>query len=131
METTNSNDFIAPIPHQIEADWHEKWGPLLVGFPLNVMYAHVHEPTIVAARYEPDLATFSESDAVREMTYRNPKGGDYSVRVVLHKDSGVLETFKYRGEDLVATASGHDFDSAMMHTTAVGIQNDELVTILR
>lgn len=90
-----------------EFHWDEKWGPLLAGFPLNILYAHVHErhgrePTIFTASYEPDLATFSESDAVREMTYRNPKGGDYSVRVVLHKDSGVLEAFKYRGEELVA-----------------------------
>lgn len=29
------------IPQQIEADWHEKWGPLLEGFPLNILFAAI------------------------------------------------------------------------------------------
>jgi hypothetical protein len=35
----SNGDFVACVPHQIEADWDEKWGPLLAGFPVNIMYA--------------------------------------------------------------------------------------------
>ena len=34
-------DFIACVPQKIEADWDKKWGPLLVGFPLNILYTFV------------------------------------------------------------------------------------------
>ena len=34
-------NFFACIPHQIEADWDEKWGPLLEGFPLNILYVGI------------------------------------------------------------------------------------------
>ena len=37
----SNGDFIACVPQQIKADWDEKWGPLLAGFPLNIMYACV------------------------------------------------------------------------------------------
>ena len=36
-----NGSFIACVPHQIEADWDEKWGPPLAGFPINIMYACV------------------------------------------------------------------------------------------
>ena len=39
----SNGDFIACVPHQIEDEWHEKWGPLLAGFPVNIMYACVRE----------------------------------------------------------------------------------------
>ena len=39
----SNGDFIACVPHQIEADWDEKWGPLLAGFPLNMVYAQTAE----------------------------------------------------------------------------------------
>jgi hypothetical protein len=130
--------FIACIPHQIEADWDEKWGPLLAGFPPNIMFACVQRAESdqskmlgITACYEPDLATFRETKKTRTMTYRNSEGGTYRVRVVLHKASGRLETFKYKGQKLVAYASGLNFESAMVHTTLVGIQKDELVRVIR
>jgi len=53
------------------------------------------------------------------------------VRVVLNKASARLETFKYKGKKLIARASGMSFDSAMVHTTLVGIEKDERGTVIR
>lgn len=71
----------------------------------------------ITARYEPDLATFCETEKARELTYFNREGGTYRVRVVMDKASGLLETFKYRGKKLLVYASGLDLDNAMLHTT--------------
>ena len=38
---------------------------------------------------------------------------------------GGIETFKYRGSELIREASGPDFQSAMIHTTAGGLAPDE------
>jgi hypothetical protein len=135
----SNGDFIACVPHQIEADWDEKWGPLLAGFPLNIMYACVQRAEsdqnkilgIITASYEPALGTFRETKKTRTMTYFNREGGTYSVRVVLDRASGRLETFKYKGEKLVACATGRDFESVMVQTTLVGIERDEPVTVIR
>ena len=134
----SNGDFIACIPHEIEADWHEKWGPLLAGLPLNIMYACVQRAESdqtkmlgITACYEPALGTFRETKKTRELTYLNREGGIYRVRVVLNIKSGRLETFKYKGRKLVACASGRDFDSAMVHTTLAGIEQDEQVTMIR
>ena len=32
----NWMDFLASIPHEIQADWDAKYAPLLAGFPLNL-----------------------------------------------------------------------------------------------
>ena len=85
----------------------------------------------ITACYEPDLATFRETKKTRAMTYRNSGGGTYSVRVVLNKASGRLETFKYKSKKLVACASGPDFESVMVHTTLAGIEKDERVRVVR
>ena len=130
--------FIACVPQKIEADWDEKWGPLLAGLPLNIMYACVQRAESdqskmlgITACYEPALGTFRETKKTRELTYFNREGGTYRVRVVLHRASGRLETFKYKGKKLVARASGRDFESAMVHTTLAGIEQDEQVTVIR
>ena len=85
----------------------------------------------ITASYEPDLATFRETKKARTMMYRNSEGGTYRVRVVLNKASGRLDPFKYKGKKLVARASGRDFESAMVQTTLIGIQKDELVRVIR
>ena len=135
---SKNGDFIACIPHKIEADWHEKWGPLLAGFPVNIMYACVQRAESdqtkmlgITACYEPDLATFRETKKTRELTYRNSEGGTYRVRVVLNRASGRLETLKYKGKKLIASATGMSFESAMVHATLVGIEKDEPVTVIR
>jgi len=134
-----NGSFIACVPHQIEADWDEKWGALLAGFPLNIVYAFAQRAEseqnkmlgIITACYEPDLATFLETKKTRTITYCNSEGGIYRVRVVLDRGSGRLETFKYKGEKLVARASGLNFESAMVHTTLAGIEKDERVSVIR
>ena len=138
MSKNEFGDFIACVPHEIEADWDEKWGPLLAGFPVNIMYACVQRAESdqskmlgITACYEPDLATFRETKKTRELTYFNREGGTYRVRVVMNRTSGLLETFKYKGRKLVACASGRDFDSAMVQTTLVGIDQDEPVRVIR
>ena len=138
MSENEFGDFIACIPHEIEADWHEKWGPLLAGFPVNIVYACVQRAESdqskmlgITACYEPDIATFRETKKARELTYFNREGGIYRVRVVMNRASGLLETFKCKGKKLVACASGRDFESAMVHTTLVGIERDEQVTVIR
>jgi hypothetical protein len=138
MSENEFGDFIACVPHQIEAEWDEKWGPLLAGFPLNIVYALAPRADsdqnkilgIITACYEPDLATFRETKKTRELTYFNREGGTYRVRVVINIKSGRLETFKYKGRKLVACASGRDFDSAIVQTTLVGIERDEPIKIL-
>jgi hypothetical protein len=134
----SNGDFVACVPHQIEADWDEKWGPLLAGFPVNIMYACVQRAESdqskmlgITACYEPDLAAFRETKATRTMTYCNSEGGTYRVRVVLNRKSGRLETFKYKGKKLIARASGRDFESVMVHTTLIGIEKDEMVRVIR
>ena len=130
--------FITCVPHQIEADWDEKWGPLPAGFPLNIVYTFVPRESkynemlaIITASYEPDLATFRETKKTRELTYFNREGGTYSVRVVLDRASGRLETSKYKGDKLVARTTGRDFESVVAHTTLVGIERDEPLTVVR
>ena len=130
--------FIACVPQKIEADWDKKWGPLLAGLPLNITYACVQRAESdqskmlgITACYEPDLATFRETKKTRTMTYRNSEGGTYRVRVVLNRASGRLETFKYKGKKLIASATGMSFESAMVHTTLVGIERDEPVRVIR
>jgi hypothetical protein len=134
----SNGDFIACIPHKIEADWNEKWGPLLAGFPLNIMYGCVQRAESdqskmlgITASYEPDLATFRETKDTRELTYFNREGGTYRVRVVINRASGRLETFKYKGDKLVARASGMNFESAMAHAALAGIEKDEPVRVIR
>ena len=137
MSENEFADFIACVPHKIEADWDEKWGPLLSGFPINIMYACVQKAESdqskmlgITACYEPDLATFRETKKSRTMTYCNIEGGSYRVRVVLNKASGRLETFKCKGKKLIARASGMSFDSVMVQTTLVGIYRDERVRVI-
>ena len=131
-----NGSLIACIPHQIEANWDGEWGPGVAGFPPNLVYTFVQKSKeneilgAITACYEPDLATFRETKKTREMTYFNREGGTYRVRVVLDKASGLLKTFKYRGRELLAYASGPDFENAMLHTTLMGIEKDEPVRVL-
>jgi len=42
-ENWDDEHFLAFVPQQIEADWPEKWGPLLKGFPLNILFGDSDE----------------------------------------------------------------------------------------
>ena len=58
------------------------------------------------------------------MRYRSSIESDFSVLVVLHRE-GRIETFKYRGSELICEACGRDFRTAMIHTTASGLAPGE------
>jgi hypothetical protein len=128
-------DFIAFIPYQIEPDEYEKFGPLLAGFPRNILLPHVHRTKsgeilgVAGALYEPDAATFVETQEHRELTYINKAGGPYMLKVVLKSD-GSLEALKYKGKKVVAGAAGREFDRAMFQVGLIGIAPDEPVSFV-
>ena len=78
------------------------------------------------AIYVFDPTTFVEGEQSRQMRYRPVIDSDFSVLVKLHQDGGI-DTFKYRGSEMICEASGADFRSAMIHTTACGLALDETV----
>lgn len=116
---------MAFIPHAIEPHWDNVRAPRLAGFPVNIVYAARIEGTGLArATYVFDPGTFVESEQSRQMLYRPTVDNEFSVLVVLHRD-GRIDTFKYRGSELICEASGSDFRTAMIHTTACGVALDE------
>jgi hypothetical protein len=119
--------FMACIPHAIEHNWDNVWAPRLAGFPVNVVYAAASEGVGLAqATYVFDPGTFVAGAQSRQMLYRPTGDSKFSVLIVLHTEGG-LETFKYRGSELICEASGPDFRTAMIHATACGLALDEPV----
>jgi hypothetical protein len=123
--------FIAPIPQQIEASWHETWGPKLAGFPLNIAYVKglnhkaPSKSQLESVVYWLDLSTYREDSRLREMDYFTKPRNGYSVRVTFEKQTGRWETRKLKGESRICFAFGQTFDSAMLNTTMVGAEADE------
>ncbi len=122
--------FLANIPRQIEAEWNLRYA-YLAGFPLNIVFTgrrpsdEAAQPYLVAACYWFDFRTYEEDEELREMCYYPNEESPYCLRVSVRKDTGVWETFKYRDEELVCSASGATFEAAMMQTTIIGLQPDE------
>src|ERR1700737_5467066 len=103
---TTSPDFLACIPHAIKPHWDNVWAPRLAGFPVNIVYAARSEGAGPAyATHVFDPGTFVENECSRQMRYRSSIESDFSVLVVLHRD-GRIETFKYRGSELICEACG-------------------------
>jgi len=96
------------IPQQIEADWHEKWGPLLEGFPLNILFAAIRndaqtgQQSVVEVCYWPDLATFREDSERKELCYFAKPMNAYFVRVIFETKTGRWQTGASRS-DLAGT----------------------------
>ena len=111
---TPSLDFLAFIPQAIESHWDNVWAPRLAGFPVNIVYAaSIDGVGLAQATYNFDPGTFVESEQSRQMRYRPVIDSDFSVLVKLHQDGGI-DTFKYRGSEMICEASGADFRSAMI-----------------
>jgi hypothetical protein len=122
---TPSPDFLVFIPHAIEPHWDNVWAPRLAGFPVNIVYAaRIEGVELAQATYVFDPGTFVDGAQSRQMQYRPTVDSDFSVLVVLHPE-GRIETFKYRGLELICEASGSDSRSGMIHTTACGLALDE------
>jgi len=113
-----ANIYHCIAPYAIESDWDDVYAPRLVGFPLNVFYAKWIQVRDVCFRSEYICC----GEQSRQMRYRPTV--DFSVLVVLHIE-GRMETFKYSGSALLCDASGPDFRTAMIHTTACGLALDE------
>ena len=132
----DTKHLIAFIPYRIEPDQYERFGPLLAGFPRNILLPRVQRSKsgevfgIVASLYEPDPLTFVETDKCRELTYRNKAGGLYTLKVVLNTVDGSLEARKYKGEKLVACAFGNEFTQSMLHVGLMGVATDEPVSFI-
>jgi hypothetical protein len=62
---------------------------------------------VLCAKYVFEPTTFVAGDQSRQMRYRSAIDSDFSVLVKLHRDGGI-ETFKYRGAELICEASGPD-----------------------
>jgi hypothetical protein len=108
-------DPVAFIPHAIEPDWDDVCTPRLTGFPVNVCYLEwIQGAGMACATYVFDPGTFVEDAQSRQMRYRPSVDNDFSVLVMLYRDGGV-ETFKYRGSELICEESGSDFRSVMIH----------------
>jgi hypothetical protein len=97
----------------------------LAGFPVNIVYAaRIEGVGLAQATYVFDPDTFVDGEQSRQMRYRPTVDSDFSVLVVLHRE-GRIDTFKYRGPELICEACGADFQTAMIHTSAGGIAIDE------
>lgn len=83
------------LPLAIEADWHPKWGPLLLGFPLELVYCEGDRE----AQYVFDPSTFVEEAAKREMHYLPRLSSDCYVIVTRDKAPQQWRTEKLQGED--------------------------------
>ena len=124
---TVSDGFVAFIPNPIESDWDDIWAPRLAGFPVKLCFAdRIPGAGVACATYVFDPTTFVADERSRQMRYRAAIDSDFSVLVKLHRDGGI-HTFKYRGSEMICEASGPDFRTAMIHTTACGLALDEPV----
>jgi hypothetical protein len=91
-KTEETSDFFAFVPDQIRAD--DKYGPLLEGFPLNILFAGVTDDTqtgkqsLISVCYWPAPESLREGSRRKEMRYvTRPKNG-YSIRVIFEKNTG-------------------------------------------
>jgi hypothetical protein len=122
---TTPPDFLAFIPHAIEPHWDNDWAPRLAGFPVNIAHTgRIAGTRLAQATYVFDPGTFVDGAQSRQMRYRPTVDSDFSVLVVLRPE-GRMETFKYRGSEMICEACGPDFRTAMIQTTACGLAVDE------
>jgi hypothetical protein len=96
---------------------------------VNIVYAaRIEGVGLAQATYVFDHDTFIRGEQTRQLRYRLTIESDFSVLVVLQLE-GRIETFMYRGSELICEARAPDFETAIIHTTARGIEADEPRTI--
>ena len=121
--------FIANIPHRIEAGWNPRYAHL-AGFPLNIMFTGIRKqrgrtPYAIAACYWFDPGTYQEDKATKRMTYLSRTDYGYHMTVSINKQSGAIETRKYKGQKLISQSHGDSFKQAMIHAMLCGVEPDE------
>ena len=116
-EFQNPPSFLIELPCPIEREWHDTWGPLLAGFPVELVYVGVRprndvsrRPIVVKAR---DLGSFSEDDSRKQIRYLPRLPGDYYVEVAWKKETGCWETSKFKADQLIAPRKQVDATEAI------------------
>ena len=102
---TPSLDFLAFIPYAIESDWDDIWAPRLADFRSTCLCGEDRGCWAGQRRTFSIRAHLSMDEQSRQMRYRPAIDSDFSVLVKLHRDGGI-DTFKYRGSELICEASG-------------------------
>jgi len=134
IEDSHGEDFIAFIPHQIEAQ--DGFDAALEGFPLNILFAVITkdaktgQQSLVDVCYWPAPDTFQEDAKRKVMCYVAKPNNGYFVRVVFVKKTGCWETEKFKGKRLILSASGPTFDGTMLHTTMVALEPGEYLKVI-
>jgi hypothetical protein len=120
------------LPCPIQPFWDEKYSPVLVGFPVQLVYVGVRPRNdntqkliVMKSRYSFDPATFFETSNGKEMRYPSQLSSVFYVDVLWEKSSGRWETFKCQGNEVLFHATGKDFEQAMKNTLAAGLHPDE------
>jgi len=111
------------IPYQLEAPPH------LAGFPRNILFAksQAADGTYLGqVCYHPDPDSFVEDEETKRMAYYRRESSPYWMMVILKKQTGVWETFKYRDGQTVHSSTGRDFKWAMFYTTINGPEEGEV-----
>ena len=111
------------IPYQIETPAH------LAGFPRNILFAREQAPDggyLGQVCYYPDSDSLVEDDETKRMAYYRPESSPYWMMVIYEKKTGGWQTFKYRDEQTVQSASGRTFKWALFHTTICGPAEGEV-----
>jgi hypothetical protein len=70
-------------------------------------------------------ASSAKTPDKRQMTYHSPANSEYRVEVLIYRHCSLIETSKFRGQNLIWQASGATFDRAMAQTTMCGMEADE------
>jgi hypothetical protein len=120
------------LPCRIQPFWDEMYSPVLVGFPVQLVYVGVRPRNddtqkliVMKSRYSFDPATFFETSKGKEMRYQSQLSSAFYVDVLWEKSSRRWETFKCQGNELLFHAKGKDFELAMKNTLAAGLHPDE------
>lgn len=94
--------------------------PELVGFPLNIFFAHpqeVSKDALINECFWPSPATLKETEEEKSLDYFNKAGDGFWVRVFFIKKNGHWRTEKYKVGKLIRISEAADFKTAMIHTT--------------
>jgi hypothetical protein len=120
------------LPSPIQADWDQKWGQLLAGFPVELVYSSTsppvengRTPVVRKARYAFDPGSFLEDAQKKEMHYFPCLPSKHYAVVTWEKAARRWQTRKFDGDRLIAEATGATFERAMIHTLLIGLQPNE------
>jgi hypothetical protein len=80
---------------------------------------------MVAACYWFDPRTYQEDEATKRMTYVSRTNNGYCVEVTINKETGLIESHKYKRQKLIWQARGDTFDRGMIHARICGTEPDE------